>query len=232
VQHPASDTIACPDCDLQQKIPPIPPGGNARCARCRVTIARNPVDPIDRPLALSAAALVLFLIANTSPLMGLSAVGRESSTTILGGAHGMWLQGSEITAAMVAFCVIVAPGAYIAFMLAVLIAARRPPAPRWAGRLMRMMTLVQPWSMSEVMLLGVLVALVKLAQLATVVPGVGAFALGGLIVVLAIIASTFDPHTVWTRIVWTDGTVPPPPPEDLPRAAYAGTAPRQGSALQ
>ena len=222
MQHPASDTIACPDCDLQQTIPPIPPGGAARCARCQVTIARNPVDPIDRPLALAAAALVLFVIANATPLMGLSAVGRESSTTILGGAYEMWQQGSEITALAVAFCTMVAPGAYIAFMLAVLIAARRPPAPRWVGRLLRMATVVQPWSMSEVMLLGVLVALVKLAQLATVVPGVGAFALGALILVLAIIASTFDPHTIWTRVVWADGTVPPPPPGEAFDAARGG----------
>jgi paraquat-inducible protein A len=196
-----------------------------------VAIARNPVNPIDRPLALVAAAFVLFVVANTSPLMGLSAVGRESSTTILGGAHEMWLQGSEITAAAVAFCAVIAPGAYIAFMLAVLIAARRPPAPRWVGTLLRMATIVQPWSMSEVMLLGVLVALVKLAQLATVLPGIGAFALGGLIILLAIIASIFDPHVIWTRVVWADGTVPPPPPEEGTNASRAGS-PGLRNALQ
>ena len=117
------DTIACPDCDLQQSIPRLPPGGSARCARCRVTIARNPVDPIGRPMALSVAAAVVFLIANTTPLMGLSAVGREASTTILGGAQEMWTRGSEITAVIVAFCAVIAPGAFIAFMLAVLIGA-------------------------------------------------------------------------------------------------------------
>lgn len=220
--HLAPDTLACPDCDLQQSIPSLLPGGSARCARCRVTIARNPVDPIGRPLALTVAALVVFLIANLSPLMGLSAVGRESSTTILGGAIEMWNRGSEITAVIVAFCAVIAPGAFIAFMLAVLLAAKRPPAPRWVGRLMRMAAVVQPWSMTEVMLLGILVALIKIAHLATVVPGAGLFAVAMLVVLLAVISSTFDARTIWARVVWADGSLPP--------ALRGGTAARAASA--
>jgi paraquat-inducible protein A len=82
------------------------------------------------------------------------------------------------------------------------------------------------------MLLGVLVALIKIAQLATVLPGVGAYALGVLIILLATIASTFDPRAIWTRVTWADGTVPPPVPTPAPRAvrrpgrpARAGAAP-------
>ncbi|MEP7181441.1 MAG: paraquat-inducible protein A [Betaproteobacteria bacterium] len=174
-----------------------------------MTIARNPVDPIDRPLALALAAAIVFVVANTTPLMGLSAVGHESTTTIIGGAREMWSQGSEITAVMVAFCAVVAPGSFIAFILAVLLAARRPPAPHWVGQLLRISALVQPWSMSEVMLLGILVALIKIAQLATVTPGIGMYAVGLLIALLAAIAATFDSHVIWTRVVWADGTLPP-----------------------
>ena len=205
----ARDTLACPDCDLQQSIPPLLPGGSARCARCRVIIARNPVDPIDRPLALSLAAAAVFVIANTMPLMGLSAVGREASTTILGGAREMWTRGSEITAVIVAFCAVVAPGATIAFMLAVLLGAKRTPAPQWVGRLLRWAAHVQPWSMSEVMLLGILVALIKIAHLATVVPGIGLYAVGVLVVLLAVTTSIFEPRAIWNRVVWADGTLPP-----------------------
>jgi len=205
----ALDTIACPDCDLQQSVPPLLPGGSARCARCRVTIARNPVDPIGRPLALSVAAAVVFLIANTTPLMGLSAVGREASTTIIGGAREMWTRGSEITAVIVAFCAVVAPGAYIAFMLAVLLGAKRTPAPRWVGRLLRWAAVVLPWSMTEVMLLGILVALIKIAHLATVIPGIGLFAVGLLVVLLAVTSSIFEPRAIWERVVWANGMLPP-----------------------
>ena len=212
MRHLALDTIACPDCDLQQTIPPLPPGGSAHCPRCRIAIARNPIGPIDRPLALAIAAAVVFVVANTAPLMGLSAVGRETTTTIIGGAGEMWSQGSEVTAAIVAFCAVIAPGSFIAFILVVLLVAKRPPAPRWVGQLLRIATFVQPWSMSEVMLLGILVALIKIAQLATVVPGIGMYAVGLLIVLLAAIAATFDSHVIWTRIVWADGTLPLPVP--------------------
>jgi paraquat-inducible protein A len=73
---------------------------------------------------------------------------------------------------------------------------------------MRMASLVEPWSMSEVMLLGILVALIKIAQLATVVPGIGMYAVGVLVVLLGVIASLFDPNSIWKRVVWADGTVP------------------------
>jgi paraquat-inducible protein A len=220
---PALDTIACPDCDLQQSIPPLPPGGSARCPRCRVVVARNPANPIELPLSLTVASAIVYLIANFTPLMGLSAVGRESTTTIFGGAVEMWNQGSEVTAAAVAFCAVVAPGGFIAFMLIVLTAALRPPAPRWVGRMFRVAAWMQPWSMTEVMLLGILVALIKIAQLATVVPGPGMYAIGVLVGLLAGVGSTFDAHVIWTRVVWADGTLPPPIPA-LPRPPRRGQA--------
>ena len=216
--HPALDTIACPDCDLPQTIPPLPPGGSARCARCHETIARNPSDPIDRPLAFTVAAAIVFVIANTMPLMGLSAVGREATTTIIGGAHQMWLEGSELTALAVGFCAVIAPGGYIAFMLTVLLAVRHPPAPRWVADLLRFAAFMQPWSMNEVMLLGILVALIKISQLAEVVPGIGIYSVGVLVLLLAAVAATFDRHVVWTRVEWADGTLPPGDP-DTPLAA-------------
>ncbi len=224
MRHLALDTIACPDCDLKQSIPPLPPGGSARCARCRVTIARRPVDAIGRPLALTVAAALVFLIANTAPLMGLSAVGREASTTILGGAREMWTRGSEITAVLVAFCAVIAPGAFIAFMLAVLLGARRTPAPRWVGQLLRLAAIVQPWSMSEVMLLGILVALIKIAHLATVVPGIGLYAVGVLVVLLAVVSMIFEPRTIWARVVWADGTMPPVSRRDVGQVHARGLA--------
>lgn len=220
--HSAVDTMACPDCDLPQTIPTLPPGGSARCARCHETIARNPADPIERPLALTVAAAIVYLVANTMPLMGLSAVGREATTTIAGGAHQMWLEGSEITAVAVAFCAVVAPGGYIAFMLTVLLAVRHPPAPRWVGDLLRFAAFMQPWSMNEVMLLGILVALIKIAQLADVVPGVGIFSVGVLVLLLAAIAATFDRHAIWTRVEWADGTLPPAEPAMPLGAGAAG----------
>ena len=203
------EAIACRDCDLLQHVPPLPPGGKARCARCGETLATGHADPFRLPLVFTIAATIAFIVANTMPLMDLSAVGRESSTTIFGGALEMWDQGSQITALAVAFCAVIAPGGHLLFLLVVLIAVRRPPAPHWVGEMLRSAHFMEPWSMTEVMMLGILVALFKIAQLATVIPGIGMYAAGAFVFLLAAVLVTLDPREVWARIEWADGTLPP-----------------------
>ncbi|MCP5228856.1 MAG: paraquat-inducible protein A [Candidatus Accumulibacter sp.] len=206
--------MACQECDLLQRIPALPVGGRARCARCGFLLAARPRDPLELPLVLTLTALIVFIVANAMPLMDLAAVGRYSSTTILGGARQMWLDGERITAMIVVFCAVIAPALYLLLMLAVLIAARRPPLPHWSGELLRWGLHMQPWAMYDVMLLGILVALIKIAQLATVDPGIGLFAMGLLAVLLPAIAVTFDAREVWKRVAWKHG-------DDLAAAAFA-----------
>jgi paraquat-inducible protein A len=202
------ETIACPDCDLLQYLPELPSGGKACCPRCGWTVATRTVDPLDRPLALTLTALIALIIANTAPLMELSAVGLHASTTIVGGAYEMWVQGQEMTAVIVTFCAVIAPAGYLLFMLTVLLAVRRPPAPQWVGEMLRWADSMRPWSMNEVMLLGILVALIKIAELATVDPGIGMYALGGLVVLFPAIMVTFDPGEIWQRVEWADDAGP------------------------
>lgn len=206
--RPPAETVACPDCDLLQRIPALEPGAKARCVRCGHVLASQSADPLNRPLALTIAAAIIFIVANTTSLMGLSAVGRFASTTIPNGAYEMWLQGERITAVIVAFCAVIAPGAYILFMLILLLAIRRPPAPHWIGELLRWGNAMQPWSMGEVMILGIMVALIKIAELASVDVGIGMYAIGALVVLFAAIAVTFDPREVWRRVEWADGRMP------------------------
>jgi paraquat-inducible protein A len=172
-------------------------------------LATRPADPLDRPLALTIAAAIVLIIANTAPLMGLSAVGRHASTTIIGGAYEMWVQDEKITAIIVAFCAVIAPAGYILFMLTVLLAVRRPPAPRWVGEMLRGAHAMRPWSLNEVMLLGILVALVKIAELATVTAGIGMYAMGALVILFAAIIIAVDPREIWNRVAWAEGDRPP-----------------------
>lgn len=195
--------IACRGCDLLQRVPRLQRGGKARCGRCGEILAVNPAHPLDTPLALSIAAAVLVVVANVCPLMSLSVAGRTATTTLAGGAYEMWMQGSQMTAVVVAFCAVVAPILYIASTLAVMIAVQRSPAPAWVGDCMRLADRLRPWSMNEVLLLGILVALTKIAELAEVTPGPAMFAQAGLVILLPWIASTFDPGAVWERIRWS-----------------------------
>ena len=105
-------------------------------------------------------------------------------------------------AMIVAFCAVIAPAGYILFMLTVLLAARRPPAPAWVNEMLRGAELMRPWSMNEVMLLGILVALNKIAELATVEPGIGMYAVGALVILFPAIMVTFDPGEIWQRVEW------------------------------
>jgi paraquat-inducible protein A len=203
------ETVACPDCDLLQNIPDLPVGGKARCSRCACTLAVRMREPIDLPLALTVTAAIVFIIANTAPLMSLSAVGRFASTTIIGGAYDMWFLGEGITAVIVAFCALIAPGAYIIFMLMVLLGARRPSAPQWVGEMLRGAEFMQNWSMNEVMLLGILVALIKIAELANVEAGIGIYAVGTLVLLFPAIMASFDPDEIWQRVEWADGNFSP-----------------------
>ena len=72
----------------------------------------------------------------------------------------------------------------------------------WVGFLMRQVPFTRVWSMIEVLLVGVLVSLTKIAEYATVIPGHALFAVGGLVVVLTAMQASFDSREVWERVEW------------------------------
>jgi paraquat-inducible protein A len=205
------DVSACPDCDLLQRIPTLPPGEAACCPRCGRKLATCKPGSLNRTTALAASAAIAFLLANLEPLMGLSAAGREASTTIAGGAWQMWLQGEKVAALLIALIAVIVPALEIGLLLTILVCVRRPPAPNWVAALLRWAEIATAWSMVEVMMLGILVSLVKIAALARVVPGIGIFAAGGLILLLAAMSSSYDPREAWSRICWANGEWPHPP---------------------
>jgi paraquat-inducible protein A len=198
--------VACPHCDLLQRLPALEAGAAARCPRCDAELWRPREDSLDRTLALTLAALVLYLVANTFPMLGLNAVGHQASTTVLGGAQQLWKDGREIVSALVLFTAVLAPGLQIGMLLAITLGSRRTLVPRWVGVLLRYHPTTQVWSMIEVMMLGVLVALIKIAELATVVPGIALYALLALVFVFAGMQAAFDPREVWKRIEWYEAT--------------------------
>ena len=204
--HPLSDAslIACPHCDLLQRLPDLAPGASARCPRCDRELWRRREDSLDRTLALALAAAVLLVIANVVPMLGLTVVGRQSYTTVFGGVVQLWNDGRELVAALVLFTAVVAPALQVAFMLAIVLGAQRERPPSWVGTLLRHHPTTCTWSMIEVMMLGVLVALIKIADYAKVIPGLALFMLGVLIFLLAAMQAGFDPREVWSRVEWAE----------------------------
>jgi paraquat-inducible protein A len=199
---PDPSLIACPHCDLLQRLPDLGPGASARCPRCDKELWRHREDSLNRTLALALAAAALFVLANSVPMLG---------TTVFGGAVQLWGDGEEIVAGLVLFAAVIAPGLQIGFVLAIVLGARRERPPRWVGTLLRYLPTARAWSMIEVMMVGVLVALIKIAELATVIPGVALFALGALVFIFAGIQASFDRREVWDRIEWAEAAARPAP---------------------
>jgi paraquat-inducible protein A len=202
-----AESIACPDCDLLQQVPPMMPGGKAACARCGRVLAKDLTGVRDRALPLVLTAEITLLVANLYPLMELHVVGRFASTTIAGGAYEMWEQGQRLTSVLVAFCALIAPAGYLLFVMTLLLAARRSPMPSWSGEMLRWVGHLEVWAMLEVVMLGILVALVKIAQLATVDPGIGMYAFGATILLIPAIAGSLDRREMWRRVEWMDPDV-------------------------
>jgi paraquat-inducible protein A len=194
--------IACPHCDMLQRLPDLAAAASVRCPQCDEELWRRREDWLNRTLAMASAATILYIMANTVPMLGLSILGREASTTVTGGALHLWRNHQQIVSLLVFFTAVVAPAVQIGLTLAIVLGARRQPIPRWTGALLRYYATSQTWSMIEVMMLGVLVALVKIADYAKVIPGTALFVLGGLIVVLAAMQASFEPHEVWEEIEW------------------------------
>lgn len=208
--QPLADTslVACPDCDLLQRLPELAPATSVRCPRCDRELGRRHEDSLNRTLALAMAAALLYLVANTVPMLGLSAVGRAAFTTVSGGVQQLWENDQRLVAVLVCFTAVVSPALQIGMMLAITLGARRRRPQRWVGTLLRHHPTTRLWSMIEVMLLGVLVALVKIADYATVIPGTALFVLGALVFLLAAMQANFDADQVWDRIEWVADAEP------------------------
>jgi paraquat-inducible protein A len=155
---------------------------------------------VTAPLALGLTALVLFVLSNSFPLLEFGLQGRRDTTFLLAGIRELYGQGMPLLASVVLFTTVLAPLLHIALLIYLylpLALSRRPPGFALA---LRTVQAVLPWSMLEIFLLGVLVAGVKLAEKATIVPGPAAWALGLLVVVLAAAATQVHPHRLWDRL--------------------------------
>jgi len=195
-----SHLAGCPECDALQHVPVMRAGAAAHCARCGAELFRFQPASLDRALAFLVAAAVLFVSANAHPLMELDARGLQTSTTIFGTAVALHDFGMDSVALLVVATTIIVPAVQLGAMLAMLVPLRLGIVPPWLAACFRIEYAVRPWVMVDVFILGALVSLVKLLQLATVYPGTGIYALGLYIVARAAAMQAYEPHEVWRRV--------------------------------
>ena len=191
---------ACHECDLLQREPILPPGGVACCRRCSAVLFRDIPDAVDRALAYTLGAAFLFIIANLFPIVGLEAAGIANATSLYGAVETIWKSDMEGVAALVFITTILIPAMEISLRLYVLLPLKLGQVPQGVAPILRLLQSVRPWSMTQVFILGVLVALVKLAHLAHIVPGIALWSFGGLILLLTGATVSFNTHELWSLV--------------------------------
>ncbi|MCX4144298.1 MULTISPECIES: paraquat-inducible protein A [Paraburkholderia] len=192
--------VACHECDLLQRESAVPPDGTLRCCRCHAELYRAHPDSTDRALAFTLTCVVLFFISNLYPIVGLAVNGDLVETTLLGAVRVLYKDGMWPIAGLVLATTFLMPLMQMTAMAYLLVPLQLNRRPYHADFVFRLMHLAQPWGMTEVLILGMLVALVKLAHIASVVPGVALWSFGALMLLLAAAGSAFDPHALWRRM--------------------------------
>jgi paraquat-inducible protein A len=192
--------IACHECDLLQREVHLPLGGIVRCGRCGAELYRSHPDSFERTLALTAGAILLFVIANSFPIIGLKLQGQVIQTTLFHTVQTLWNEEMKSVGILVFVTTILMPAIELCALTYLLLPLKLGRVPVHFAIVFRMLQAVKPWGMVEVLMLGVLVSLVKLANLAGVVPGVALWSFGALMFVMAAVASVFDPRDLWARV--------------------------------
>ncbi|MFV0439055.1 MAG: paraquat-inducible protein A [Desulfopila sp.] len=190
--------IACHDCDLVQTIPAeLPVEATVACIRCGCVLVQTKKDSINRTLAWTIAAAVLYMVAISFPFLGMRSGAILRETALLSGVKQLFVQGQIVLSSLVLLTCVVIPLLQMAVLLYIFVPlklARRPPHGMAVFRIFRY---CGPWSMMEIYMLGILVAMVKLGKMATIIPGIAVVAFGMLVFVLAFAVSAIDRHLVW-----------------------------------
>lgn len=192
------ELTACHECDLLLRELPIGElSGVAACPRCACVLNRADTNSLERSLALACAALVLLVIGNFFPIVGLNIQGQHVETTVFGAAHQLWHEDMPIVAMLLITTTVLVPLIELCVLIWLLLPLRAGRRPLGFVRLFRTFLLAHPWAMVEVFILGVLVALVKLSHMADVLPGPAIWCFGLLMLVLTALSATLNPPLLW-----------------------------------
>lgn len=207
------DLISCHDCGTLHRKRAVRPRDKARCTRCRAVLYRGTSADLERVVALTLGAALVYLIAQCWPIVELEINGQTSSATLLGAIRVLWSEGMQVVAAMVFLFTVLFPAVELGALLYVALGLRAGARPPGFHRLLRAVQAARRWGMTEVLMIGILITIIKMTSLARVLPQPGLFAFGVLTLMLALVLS-FDPKTLWNI---GDDLAPQP----LPRLDYA-----------
>ena len=176
--------------------------GDSHCARCGTPLHLRKPHSLARAMAFLVAAYILYVPANVLPLMETGSLFGAQENTIVSGVAYLWTSGAWALAAIVFIASVLVPLLKLfALTLLVVTAWRRSTwRPYQRAKVYRMVELVGRWSMLDIYVVAVLVALVQLRPLATITAGPGAIAFGAVVVLSMLSARAFDPRLIWDPV--------------------------------
>lgn len=192
--------IACHECDLLMRRPPVGHGQKASCPRCGFSLIVHRTAMERRSLALVITALLMFVPANFLPIMQLTLMGQSSQDTVWSGVMALYDSGMWHVALVVLLSSMLIPLVKLLCQLQVLISIRTRRGLPQARVLYRTYQHLREWGMLEVYLMGVLVSIVKLVGLAELHVGVGLACFVGLLLAQVWLEATMSPHQVWDAL--------------------------------
>lgn len=191
--------VVCETCGLAQRMEELQPGTIAECYRCGWMISKHVINSLGRTAAFSLAALIFYVPANIFPILRMEYYGAYTENTIWDGCVRLFQDGQWPVAIIVFLASILIPLVKLLglFFLVVTTEFKSARWQRERTRIYKIIDVIGPWAMLDVFLLSVLVALVKLQQIATVLPGRALLAFTSVVVLTILASASFDPKMIW-----------------------------------
>lgn len=201
---PIEQLVACHECDLLMRKPVLQDGESAECPRCGYELFSHRHHVVRRSLALVLTALLLYVPANFLPIMQLNLLGQTSQDTVWSGVIGLYESDMQGIAVVVFLCSMAVPLLKLLCQLLVLLSIRTDFGRSYGLLLYRIYHHMREWGMLEVYLMGILVAMVKLMDLADLSLGLGLFCFIALLLVQVWLEVTMSPHQIWEALSGED----------------------------
>ena len=197
-----SGLMSCHACHQLSRIPPLLTEGEAICPRCEAHLHLRKPNSISRTWALLIAAYILYIPANLLPVMTVISFGKGEADTILSWVKELIHAGMLPIALLVFFASITVPVLKLLALTYLLLSVQYKSQwrPRQRTKLYRLTEVVGRWSMIDIFMISILIALVKLDAVATIEPGPGAISFAAVVILTMFAAMSFDPRLIWDSI--------------------------------
>ena len=198
----SASLLGCHSCHLVCREYDLKSRETAVCPRCGAALHRRKPNSILRTWALLVAALILYFPANMLPIMTVISFGQAQTDTIVSGVTHLFAAGMWPIALLIFFASIIVPISKLVIIAYLLLSVQFKSQwrPLERTRLYRITETIGRWSMVDIYVIAILIALVKLEALATVEPGPGSVFFAAVVVITMFAARTFDPRLIWDTL--------------------------------